>query len=116
MIVVAHSAGVKEWDATNSTFPDGLAAFAEKSGWKFQMHNRMWSDDNVYATQNGGKYKFIVEPQVTARNCRLGFQEFETCLTQPDPDGLGHFQSIDSGGFGHFRSCSKHCQRDLAEV
>ena len=62
-----HSAGVKEWDATNSTFPDGLAAFAEKSGWKFQMHNRMWSDDNVYATQNGGKYKFIVEPQVTER-------------------------------------------------
>ena len=62
-----RSAGVKEWDATNSTFPDGLAAFAEKSGWKFQMHNRMWSDDNIYATQNGGKYKFIVEPQVGER-------------------------------------------------
>ena len=56
--------------------------------WQFQMHNRMWSDNNVYggcfarnnhltpgvrhqlcsilpcsaATQNGGKYKFIVEP------------------------------------------------------
>jgi hypothetical protein len=57
------AAGVKEWDATNSTFPDGLAAFAKKSDWKFQMHNRMWSDDNIYATQNGGKYHFHVEPQ-----------------------------------------------------
>ena len=54
--------GLKEWDATNTTFPDGLQAFAEKTGWKFQMHNRMWADDNIYATQNGGKYKFIVEP------------------------------------------------------
>ena len=54
---------MKEWDATNSTFPDGLAAFAKKTDWKFQMHNRMWSDDNIYATQNGGKYKFFVEPQ-----------------------------------------------------
>lgn len=57
------AAGVKEWDATNSTFPDGLAAFAKKTDWKFQMHNRMWSDDNIYATQNGGKYNFHVEPQ-----------------------------------------------------
>jgi hypothetical protein len=48
--------GLKEWDATNTTFPDGLKAFAEKTGWKFQMHNRMWADNNVYATQNGGKY------------------------------------------------------------
>jgi hypothetical protein len=36
---------------------------AAQTGWKFQMHNRMWADDNVYATQNGGSYKFIVEPQ-----------------------------------------------------
>ena len=54
--------GVKEWDATNSTFPDGLAAFAKNTGWKFQMHNRMWSDNNIYAKENGGKYGFIVEP------------------------------------------------------
>ena len=24
----------------------------------------MWADNNVYATQNGGKYKFLVEPDV----------------------------------------------------
>ena len=53
--------GLEEWDATNKTFPDGLAAFAKKTGWKFQMHNRYWSDDNVYATQNGGKYEFVID-------------------------------------------------------
>lgn len=54
--------GVKEWDATNSTIPDGLATLAKTTGWKFQMHNRMWSDNNVYARQNGGNYDFVVEP------------------------------------------------------
>jgi len=54
--------GLKEWDATASTFPNGLKSFAARTGWQFQMHNRMWSDDNVYAKQNGGNYEFIVEP------------------------------------------------------
>ena len=49
--------GLKEWDATNSTFPDGLVTFAEKTGWTFQMHNRMWANDNIYAKQNGGNCK-----------------------------------------------------------
>ena len=35
--------GLKEWDATPSTFPDGLKSFADKTGWKFQMHNRMYA-------------------------------------------------------------------------
>ena len=35
--------GVKEWDATTATFPDGLKKFADKTGWQFQMHNRYWS-------------------------------------------------------------------------
>lgn len=53
--------GLKEWDATNATFPDGLKAFADKTGWQFQMHNRYWSDNNVYAKQNGGKYDFMID-------------------------------------------------------
>jgi hypothetical protein len=53
--------GLKEWDATNSTFPDGLKTFANKTQWKFQMHNRFWADDNVYAKQNGGKYDFMID-------------------------------------------------------
>ena len=53
--------GLKEWDATNSTFPDGLKSFADKTGWKFQMHSRHWSPDNVYSKVNGGQYKFLTE-------------------------------------------------------
>ena len=34
--------------------------FAEKAGWKFQMHNRRWSEDNVYAKQNGGNYELAI--------------------------------------------------------
>jgi hypothetical protein len=53
--------GIKEWDATKESFPDGLKSFADKTDWKFMMHNRMWSDNNVYAKQNGGIYDFAVE-------------------------------------------------------
>ena len=108
---------MKEWDATNSTFPDGLAAFAEKSGWKFQMHNRMWSDDNIYATQNGGKYKFIVEPQVGERIPDSDFRNLNlqgltlTLAVRIIFKALPWLRDL-----GHSRSCSKHCQRDLVEV
>jgi len=37
---------------------------------KFQMHNRFWADDNVYAEENGGKYKFMVEHEVRLWCCR----------------------------------------------
>ena len=111
MIGCTHSAGVKEWDATNSTFPDGLAAFAEKSGWKFQMHNRMWSDDNVYATQNGGKYKFIVEPQVTERIADSDFRNLRPVVRL-----ILTLAIFKVGGIWGIRSCAKHCQRDLVEV
>ena len=32
-----------------------------KTGLKVVAHNRYWATDNVYATQNGGSYNFIVE-------------------------------------------------------
>ena len=55
--------GVKEWDATSGTFPSGLLKFREAvGGMPFQMHNRHWSADNVYATQNGGGYQFELDP------------------------------------------------------
>ena len=57
-----NGGGLKEWDATPTTFPDGLKAFADKTGWKFQMHNRYWSDNNVYSKTNGGQYDFLTEP------------------------------------------------------
>ncbi|KAH8063027.1 hypothetical protein JL722_2182 [Aureococcus anophagefferens] len=51
--------GVKNWTCTAETFPGGCADFSETTGWKFQLHNRMWSADNVYAKQNGGSYDFL---------------------------------------------------------
>ena len=37
-----------------------LLAIAE-TDWMFQLHNRYWATDNIYAKQNGGEYEFIVE-------------------------------------------------------
>jgi len=56
-----NGGGVKEWDATVATVPNGLGKFYEETGMKFMMHNRHWSDNNVYAKQNGGNYDFHVE-------------------------------------------------------
>ena len=53
--------GTKSWTPGPNTFPQGLAPFHNKTGWKITAHNRMWSSDNVYATQNGGKFKWIIE-------------------------------------------------------
>ena len=32
------------------------------------MHNRHWSDNNIYAKQNGGQYDFIVEHPLAIPN------------------------------------------------
>lgn len=53
--------GTTDWVPANNTFPDGLAAFHNKTGWRITAHNRMWSSENVYAKQNGGKYNWLVE-------------------------------------------------------
>ena len=50
--------GVKEWVATEQTFPTGLADFYKQTGWKVQAHNRHWSKQNVYASFNGGGWPF----------------------------------------------------------
>ena len=53
--------GVKNWTAQPRIFPDGMGHVHEATGWPFQLHNRYWSTDNIYAKQNGGTYDFIVE-------------------------------------------------------
>jgi hypothetical protein len=62
--------GTKEWVPAPNTFSrsnataagiDGLASFHNKTGWHITAHNRMWGVENVYAKQNGGKYKWIFE-------------------------------------------------------
>jgi hypothetical protein len=52
---------VKNWTAQPRIFPDGMAYVHQQTGWPFQLHNRFWATDNIYARQNGGDYGFIVE-------------------------------------------------------
>lgn len=44
-----------------SIFPDGLDYVYNHTGWAIVGHNRYWSDNNVYAKQNGGQYDFIID-------------------------------------------------------
>lgn len=53
--------GVKNWTAQPKIFPDGMSYVHTKTDWMFQLHNRYWSPDNIYATKNGGDYAYIIE-------------------------------------------------------
>jgi hypothetical protein len=55
--------GVKNWTAKAKVFPDGISGLRDKTGWEFQLHNRYWASDNVYAKQNNGSYDFIMDPK-----------------------------------------------------
>eukprot|EP00051_Salpingoeca_urceolata_P017933 m.248958 g.248958 ORF g.248958 m.248958 type:complete len:817 (+) comp19081_c0_seq6:1182-3632(+) len=57
--------GVKNWTAVANIFPHGMEWVHEQTGWKFQLHNRHWSDNNVYALQNGGDYEFVMQPPLS---------------------------------------------------
>ena len=51
--------GIDLWEARPDSFPDGLAAFRDKTGWPQMLHNRYWDPATNYSTKNGGKYHFI---------------------------------------------------------
>jgi len=53
--------GVADWEATSDAFPNGLQAFHQATNWSMQMHNRHWSNNNVYARENGGRCNFTLE-------------------------------------------------------
>lgn len=55
--------GVTNWTARPDIFPGGTAAVTAQTKWGIVAHNRFWADNNVYATQNGGDYQFIIERQ-----------------------------------------------------
>jgi hypothetical protein len=38
-----------------------VEAVYANTGWLLQAHNRFWSNETVYATQNGGKFDFIFD-------------------------------------------------------
>ena len=55
-----NGGGTKRWEPTPQTFPRGLAWLHEKTGFKWQLHNRYWSSDCDYATQNNGSFEFFI--------------------------------------------------------
>lgn len=48
-----------------SVFPDGIKAVQEDIKMRFVAHNRWWSNETVYAKQNGGAYDFILEEKLS---------------------------------------------------
>ena len=50
--------GVRNWSCTAQAFPGGCQSLSKELGWKFMLHNREWSADNVYASS----YSFAVGP------------------------------------------------------
>lgn len=54
--------GVKNWTAQSAMFPNGLESLFQSTGLYVQAHNRYWSPDNIYASQNGGDFNFQVDP------------------------------------------------------
>jgi hypothetical protein len=59
-----HQAGVTDWAPMPRDFPTGLNATSRlhrTTNWGMQAHNRYWSDQNIYAKQNGGDYEFLIQ-------------------------------------------------------
>eukprot|EP01052_Picozoa_sp_SAG31_P017630 SAG31_NODE_1215_length_9335_cov_5.846470_4_plen_211_part_00 len=55
-----NGGGTKQWEPTPQTFPHGLAWLHKQTGFFFQLHNRYWSSDCVYASQNNGSYAYFI--------------------------------------------------------
>lgn len=55
-----NGGGTKLWSPTPETFPRGLAWLHARTGFYWQLHNRYWSSDCDYATQNNGSYNFFI--------------------------------------------------------
>jgi hypothetical protein len=52
--------GTKEWSPGPGVFPDGLYHLFNLTGWVYTAHNRMWSNEAVYAQKNHGSWPWIV--------------------------------------------------------
>ncbi|CAG0900286.1 unnamed protein product [Darwinula stevensoni] len=55
--------GVVEWTALPDVFPNGLQNLYQAVGLPFLAHNRWFSPETTYATENGGEYEFLIEPE-----------------------------------------------------
>ena len=60
-----------EWTALPKLFPNGLDEVQQRTGWSFAAHNRYWSGLTPYASENGGKFRFIIETDAQNRSIAL---------------------------------------------
>lgn len=88
-----NGGGTKNWSPTPQTFPQGLAWLHRRTGFRWQLHNRYWSSDCDYATQNNGSFNFFIP----GSNCS---------------DASGNLNVVDWQGKG----CSKPGQFSLPQV
>ena len=63
-----HYDGTVTWKPKPGIFPHGMGYVSEKTGWKFQLHNKYWSANTTYATQNNGSYRFTIEGSLSVPN------------------------------------------------
>jgi hypothetical protein len=57
-------------------FPDGNDFLRNATGWPIMGHNRYWAVDNVYCSQNGGGYDFVVEKKGDPTDKEKRFKNF----------------------------------------
>ncbi|ESO98784.1 hypothetical protein LOTGIDRAFT_158730 [Lottia gigantea] len=84
---------VKQWAGDPTTLPDGMSSLENKTQSKFLMYSGVWSSDNVYAKQNGGKYNFIIEGDTAVPDDPMFWDDLfsnaaEWGLVTYDQDGL----------------------------
>ena len=73
MVVTTPKGGVVTWTAQSQSpyFTGGnagLRALVDATGWKVVAHNRYWSVNNTYATQNGGAWPFFMDASTDANH------------------------------------------------
>ncbi|CAG0889291.1 unnamed protein product [Cyprideis torosa] len=55
--------GMVNWTAMPEIFPNGLRELHEAIQMPILAHNRWFSPETTYASQNGGKYDFVIEKE-----------------------------------------------------
>ena len=89
--------GVKNWTARDDVFAGGNAgirALVDKTHWKIIAHNRYWSADTDYATQNGGQWAFDIDPAKKTLAVPLQQAFWEWLLTDATDWGLTTYEQV----------------------
>ena len=53
--------GCSLWESPEDVFPDGMKFVHDQINLPASAHNKYWDKQVTYATQNGGKYNFLID-------------------------------------------------------